>query len=118
MEGFIMNVIYKNADGTIIDFIEGMVSGLNSDFSVAEIDGTYSTGAVNISELTLKPHYVTKKQMFERLAALGKDEIVWNALTVSQQLEFMNLDEGILTNDENVKALLIACGVEPSSILY
>lgn len=67
---------------------------------------------------TNEPTYVTKKQMLERLKALGKDETVWNALTVSQQLEFMNLEEGVAVNDATVSALLTACGVDPSTVLY
>lgn len=83
---------------------------------VYQNDGNGNVVEVEIE--TNEPIYVTKKQMFERLKILGKDEVVWNALTTSQQLEFTNLEQGIATNDAMVSALLTACGVNPEEVLY
>ena len=62
--------------------------------------------------------YIPCKEVIERLSALGKYEIVQGAMSDAQKDIFFSLKEGIATNDADVIALLTACGVDASQVLY
>lgn len=62
--------------------------------------------------------YVPCKVVIERLSALGKYEIVKGAMSEVQKDIFFSLKEGIATDDAGVIALLTACGVDYTQVLY
>ena len=62
--------------------------------------------------------YIPCKDVIERLSSLGKYEIVKGAMSEVQKDIFFSLKEGIATDDAGVIALLTACGVDASQVLY
>jgi len=62
--------------------------------------------------------YIPCKNVIERLADLGKYEIVKSAMSEVQRDIFFSLKEGIADDDADVIALLVACGVDYTKILY
>ena len=85
------------------------------EFAAWLADGNTPDAADVITE---QVNYVPCKLIVERLKVLGKDETVWSAMTVSQQLNFLTLEQGIAVNDADVIALLTACGIDSEQILY
>lgn len=66
----------------------------------------------------MEKKYVSCKDIIERLSALGKYEIVKGAMSEVQKDIFFSLKEGIATDDADVIALLTACGVDYTQVLY
>ena len=62
--------------------------------------------------------YIPCKDVIERLSALGKYETVKAAMSEVQKDIFFSLKEGIATDDAGVIALLTACGIDASQVLY
>jgi hypothetical protein len=62
--------------------------------------------------------YVPCKDIILRLDAMGKYELVKSAMSEVQKDIFFSLKEGIDTQDAEVRALLVACGIDPDLILY
>lgn len=62
--------------------------------------------------------YVPCKDIILRLDAMGKYELVKSAMSELKKDIFFSLKEGIDTQDAEVRALLVACGIDPDLILY
>ena len=72
-----------------------------------------------VAEIDMSPvKYIPCKDVIERLSALGKYEIVKGAMSEVQKDIFFSLKEGIATDDADVIALLTACGVDYTQVLY
>ena len=62
--------------------------------------------------------YIPCKDIIERLEALGKYTTVKAAMSEFQRDIFFSLREGIASNDADVIALLTACGIDYTQVLY
>jgi hypothetical protein len=116
-----MNVIYQKSDGTIKDFIEGEVNGLNSELAIAEITGSYSGNETNISELNIEniPTEISKLTIVDRLISAGKLSDAMTALESDTTAKARwEAAVSININDPDVITLLNSISVDPETILY
>ena len=112
-------MIYKLTDGGVKRYDGAFIPADNSNTDYQEYlkwvaDGNTPEPADTEPEKII---YVPVQTVFQRLKSLGKDVTVWNSLSVSQQLEFLTLKEGIAVNDTNVRMLLSAHDIDVNEIL-
>ncbi len=73
----------------------------------------------SVTEIDMSPvKYIPCKDVIERLSALGKYETIKATMSEVQKDIFFSLKEGIALDDADVIALLTACGVDASQVLY
>ena len=84
---------------------------------------TAAQGIIDAAELSIlddviEIKYVPCKDIILRLNGIGKYELVKSAMSEVQKDIFFSLKEGIDTQDAEVRALFVACGIDPDLILY
>lgn len=62
--------------------------------------------------------YVSCRDVILRLNAIGKYETVKAIMSEKQKDEFFSLKDGVDVQDVDVRSLLIACEIDPNTILY
>jgi len=73
---------------------------------------------LSILDDVIEIKYVPCKDIILRLDAMGKYELVKSAMQETKKDIFFSLKEGIDTQDAEVRALFVACGIDPDLILY